>query len=104
MTRAEAVSTGQSAATMFGRVFVVYRLPGWRADVFGCRKDDPIDGLNLPKEAELFERLAPGGNARVHETATAATATKGQDRLLFEDAGDPPPVEELEDEPMDWAI
>ncbi len=89
MTRAGAVSTAQNAATRFGVVFVVYRLPGWPPDVFGCRKDDPTDGLNLPKEAVLFERCAPGGSATVHQAPTKH-ARPGQGGLLFDDAGDAP--------------
>ncbi len=59
MTREGAVSTAQNAATTFGKVFVVYRLPAWPPDVFGCRAEDK----GLPPGTEMFERLAPGGSA-----------------------------------------
>lgn len=82
MTRAEAVSTGQNAATTFGKVFVVYRLPAWPPDVFGCRAEDK----GLPPGTETFERLAPGGSAKA-----SPPASTGQGGLLFEDVVVPNP-------------
>lgn len=60
MTRRDAISTGQNAAIRFGKAFVVYRLPAWKPDVYGCIGAD----RELPADAETFERLEPDGNER----------------------------------------
>lgn len=53
MTRPEAISTAQGAATRFGKPFVVYRLPAWPPTVFGVVAED----RGLPPEASVIERL-----------------------------------------------
>lgn len=53
MTRQQAIDTGQGAAVRFGKPFVVYRLPLWPKDVYGCVAVD----RGLPPEAETYERL-----------------------------------------------
>lgn len=57
MTHDEAISTGQNAATTFNLAYVVYRLPAWPVDVFGCIRID----RELPSEALTFEHLEPAG-------------------------------------------
>lgn len=55
MTKPEAVSTAQGAATRFAKPFVVYRLPAWPADSFGVIAVD----RGLPPEAQIVERFEP---------------------------------------------
>jgi hypothetical protein len=87
MTRAEAVSTGQNAATRFGKVFTVYRLPLWPVGVFG------VTAADLPREAEKFERLAPGGNARTPPPSGEKPGQAGLFDLIASELIEPEDVE-----------
>jgi hypothetical protein len=57
VTREGAIATGQSMATRFGCDVIVYRIRTWREGVYGCISAS----RELPREADTFERFAPGG-------------------------------------------
>lgn len=72
MTQPEAIATAQGAATRFAKPFVVYRLPGWPANVLGVIAKD----RGLPPEAVIVTELQPFG------TVAAPAADDAQGSLF----------------------
>ena len=59
MTLEGARDTARNMAQRFGKPFVVYRFPGWPADVWGVIAD-----RELPPTAEILERYGAAAATR----------------------------------------